>query len=681
MAARRSLALCVVWLQCAAKIRVSIFEHVRSFFAVAHRRGSTAVTGNYSFRFCGDYLAKSKPKTTRVQAETTTDEAEMADSGSQEPESITLPAGKEGYIADFVSGESVRATPEEVQAVQVFSRVLVEDYGYPKSQLRTRPQWRVKARPSDTKKEYPVDIAVFAGSDHRDDTLLIVVECKKKNRKDGRGQLEDYLRLSKARAGVWFNGSERLFLKKIEKAGKVLFEEIPNIPRHGQRLEDVGLFKRNSLRPTANLRGVFRAIRNYLAANAVGATRDEVFAQQMINLLFCKIYDEKFTKPDDVVEFRAGIDESRSEVRDRILKLFDKVKRQYSDVVEVADAITLDEKSLMYIVGELAQYELTGTDRDVIADAFEVFIGPSLKGPQGQFFTPRNVVRMVVDMLDPSPDDKIIDPACGSGGFLVEALRHVWSKVEDRGRSLNWPEREIDSEKQKAAIKNFRGIDKDSFLSKVAKAYMAILGDGRGGVYCENSLEKPGNWKRKTQEEIKLGSFDLVITNPPFGKKLAVDGEDLLSRYDLGHSWKLNEDGEYEKGGAVDKQPPQILFVERCLDLLAPNGRLGIVLLESIFGMPKYRYVVDYISKRATIKAVVALPEELFQPYTHAKTCVVIIENRPPAPGEKLFMCDVKWCGHDSRGNPTYRTNEDGSRELLDEVPLVAPIFHAGPGA
>ncbi len=613
-----------------------------------------------------------------IDADDSVEDAEGDELSPDLESALSAAEGRDGYVVDFVSGVQVRATPEEVQAVQVFARVLVDDYGYPKSHLQTRPQWRVKVRPSDTKKEYPVDIGVFDGADHRDDTIAIIVECKKKNRRDGLTQLQDYLRFSKARAGVWFNGSERLYLKKIERGGKVQFEEIPNIPKFGQRLEDVGRFKRSSLRPTANLRGVFRAIRNYLAANTVGVTRDEVFAQQLINLLFCKIYDERFTKPDDVVEFRAGIEETHVEIRERILRLFEKVKKQYDDVIAVADSIILDSKSLAYVVGELAQYELTATDRDVIADAFEIFIGPSLKGAQGQFFTPRNVVRMVIDMIDPGPGDKLIDPACGSGGFLIEALRHEWRKVEERGRSLGWPDKEIDAEKQRVAIRNFQGIDKDDFLSKVAKAYMAILGDGRGGVHCENSLDEPKNWHRKTRDEVKLGTFDVVVTNPPFGKKLAIDSQELLERYDLGHSWKEDGRGGYSKEGVVDKQPPQILFIERCLDLLAPDGRLGIVLLESVFGMPKYRYIVDYITKRATIKAVVALPENLFQPYTHAKTCVVIIENRKATPNDKLFLCDVKWCGHDSRGNPTYRVMEDGTRELLDEVPLVAASFRAG---
>ena len=497
---------------------------------------------------------------------------------------------KDGYIEDYISGLPVKATPEEVQAVQVFSRILVQDYGYPKDVIQTRPQWRVKIRPSDTKKEYPVDIAVFESADHTEDNIGIIIECKKRNRKDGKTQLQDYLRFSKSEIGVWFNGEERLYLRKVEKSGKITFSELPNIPRYGEDVDDIGKFRREDLRPASNLKTTFKTIRNYLAANAVGITRDEVFAQQLINLIFCKIYDERFTKKDEVVTFRAGTNEKDKDVKKRIAKLFEKVKGQYDDVIDVGDSINLDDRSVSYVVGELQLYSLQDSARDAVGDAFVVFIGPSLKGGQGQFFTPRNVVKMVIDMVDPKANEKVIDPACGSGGFLVEGLRHVWQKVQDKGTELGWPQHEIEAEKQKVAIKNFRGIDKDYFLSKVAKAYMAILGDGRGGVFCENSLESASNWSGQARNGVQMGEFDVVITNPPFGKKLAIDSEDILKRYDLGHKWSFNSDSEeFEKGKIQDKQPPQILFIERCLSLLKADGRMGIVLLESIFGMPKYR--------------------------------------------------------------------------------------------
>ena len=569
---------------------------------------------------------------------------------------MTASITKGNTVTDFISGIPVRATPEEIHAVQVFSKLLVNDYGYPKSKIRTRPQWRVKARPSDTKKEYPIDIAVFSSDRHADETTQSIVECKKPNRRDGRTQLQDYLRFSEARIGVWFNGEEKLFIKKSEKGGKVLFEEIPNIPKFGERLEDIGLYRRRDLKPTHNLKSVFKTIRNYLAANAVGITRDEVFAQQIINLIFCKIYDERFTKADDMVRFRAGLDETPADVHKRIETIFTQVKKQYGDVIEQADKIMLDDVSLAYAVGELHFFSLSDTERDAIAEAFEVFIGPSLKGGQGQFFTPRNVVKLLVNMIDLSSDDKVIDPASGSGGFLVESLREIWRKIDSQGNELGWPEQEIFSEKQKAAIKNIRGIDKDYFLAKVAKAYMAIIGDGRGGVFCENSLDNSEHWKPLTREEIHLESFDVVLTNPPFGKKLKIDDQSILKNYQLGHRWMKDKGTTiYERQDILrDSQSPQILFIERCLALLKEGGRLGIMAPESMFCNPSHRYIVQYIQSVARIVAIVSFPEELFQPFTHAKACGVIIEKTPTDPEHPhpIFMAIAKWCGHDSRGLP-----------------------------
>ncbi|GGP39328.1 N-6 DNA methylase [Saccharothrix coeruleofusca] len=572
-----------------------------------------------------------------------------------------------GKVIDFVSRRSVQATPEEIEAVQPFAIQLVQDYGYPVEHLQTRPQWHVKASPSDTKKKYPIDIAVFSSPTHADENLYIVVECKQKNRKDGRAQLEDYLRLSRANLGVWFNGNQRLFLQKIEGAGKVQFQVIPNIPRYGQRVEDIGLYQRQSLRPTHNLRAVFRAIRNYLAANAVGMTRDESLAQQIINIIFCKIYDERFTKPSDMVRIRAGVGEPASAVAQRVKTLFSKVVEQYDDVFDKGETIGLDDASVAYVVGEIQQYSLVDCDRDVVADAFETFIGPSLKGAQGQFFTPRNVVRLVAELVNASPKDRVIDPACGSGGFLVEVMRSMWAQVEASGNELGWPEGEIDSEKQKVAIRNIRGIDKDSFLAKVAKAYMAVLGDGRGGIFCENSLVSPKEWQSRAREEVRRGGFNIVVTNPPFGKKLKIDDPSTLAMYDLGHKWTFDrKQKSYTKSSKIsDGQAPQILFIEHCLNLLDEQGRMGIVLPESMLCNPSHRYIVEYILSRARIRAVISMPEELFQPYTHAKTAVVLLDKTTGIQDSDypIFMALAKWCGHDSRG---HEIPYDDLPEIID---------------
>ena len=592
---------------------------------------------------------------------------------------------REGQIQDFVSGHWVKAGPEEVDAVQIFSRRLVEDYDYPRSHIQTRPQFRVRKRPSDDEKSYPVDIAVFKNSRRIEDDLFMVVECKKKNRKDGLAQLKLYLDMSPAEIGVWFNGLEHAYLRKVyHKDGRRTYQELPNIPRYGQRIEDIGLFKRKDLKVPSDLKAVFRDLRNHLAGNVTGITRDEALAQQIINLLFCKIFDEINTGADDIVTFRTGIEEPPRDVRKRILALFDeKVKGDFSDVFDKTDAITIDADSLVYVVGELQNYCITEAPRDAVGDAFEVFIGPALRGGEGQFFTPRNVVRMIIDILDPEPGQMILDPACGSGGFLIMALEHVWRKLEAQAKAKGWSAVQLDRKKRDIASKCFRGIDKDSFLAKVTKAYMAIIGDGRGGVFCENSLIPPSDWRHTTRDAIKLGSFDVVLTNPPFGTKIPIKGERVLAQYDLGSKWKKDKKtGQVERTGVLhEDQPPHILFLERCLQFLKPGGRLGIVLPESILGNPSYEYLVTYILDKTTIIGVVTMPEHLFKTSgkggTHCKVCVLFLEKRSVEHPYDIFMADVKWCGHDSRGNPTIRKTKLGEDVLVDEVPDVAPRFHA----
>jgi type I restriction-modification system DNA methylase subunit len=114
------------------------------------------------------------------------------------------------------------------------------------------------------------------------------------------------------------------------------------------------------------------------------------------------------------------------------------VRDDYFDIFGETDTIQLDPDSLVYVIGELQIFAITEADRDVIGDAFEVFIGKGLRGEEGQFFTPRNVVRMMVEILNPSSQEFILDPACGSGGFLIVALGYVWQRIDEEGKRKNW---------------------------------------------------------------------------------------------------------------------------------------------------------------------------------------------------------------------------------------------------
>lgn len=238
---------------------------------------------------------------------------------------------------------------------------------------------------------------------------------------------------------------------------------------------------------------------------------------------------------------------------------------------------------------------------------------------------------------------------------MVEAMRGLWDEVDIQADELDWPDTEREAEKQKVAIRQLRGIDKDEFLSKVAKAYMALLGDGRGGIYCENSLAPMKEWEPKTRQEIAVGEFNVIMTNPPFGKKLKVTETNTLKTYDLGQKWKkIRNTSRFEMTDkTADAQTPQILFIERCLDLLADGGRMGIVLPESMLCNPSHRYIMQYILSRATIRAVISVHENLFQPHTHAKTAVVLLEKGSESEDQshEVFMAVARWCGHDSRGH------------------------------
>lgn len=590
-------------------------------------------------------------------------------------ESIDLEKGK---IQDFISGEWVVAIPEEVEAVQVFVRRLVEDYGYEKSQIQTHPQFRVRKRPSDEKREYPVDIAVFKSSKRIESNLFMIVECKQPDEVRGKRQLKIYMDLSPAIVGVWFNGGSHAYIRKSQKTdGTLEYINIPNIPQKGQRLEDIGLFKRKDLKPTQNLKILFKDIRNHLSQQAVGIARDEILAQQVMNLLFCKIYDEINTGPKELVTFRSGIGETSTDVALRIKELFNQVINEYNDIFNETDSIDLDDDSINYVVGELQNYCITEAERDVLGDAFEVFIGPALKGAQGQFFTPRNVVKMAIEITNPQPGDFIIDPACGSGGFLIVALEQVWKQIEKEGKDRKLGNQWIKNKQKSIANKHFRGIDKDSFLAKVTKAYMAIVGDGRGGIFCENSLEAFDKWNAKTRDKIKHNFFDVLFTNPPFGAKIPIEEKEILENFNLGCKWRKKEYGrKWEKTNSLHKkQPPQVLFIERCLDLLKPGGKMAIVLPDGVLGGSRIGYVANYIRNKAKIIALVDCSTVTFQPFVPTKTHLVFLQKMTEKESKKneeydVFMAIADKVGHDKKGKPIYIV-EDGEKKVDDDMPRI----------
>lgn len=562
-------------------------------------------------------------------------------------------------LIDYISGIEVPSTPEELHATQPFSKMLVEDYGYPKNYIQTRPQARVKSSPSD-KKGYPVDIAVYKDSSSGR-KLFMIVECKKPGIKladaSVRSQLETYLACSGAEIGVLFNGSESLYIHRFNKGLGNMFVEIPAIPKHGEKLEEIGLYKKETLVPVHNLKSVFKEIRGWIVANG-NVTRDDIIASQVILLILCKIHDEKFTALHENLKFRASLTDSDDEIEQRIQSLFLATKSMYYDVISDADTIDFDGKTLRGIIGRLQRFSLLQTDRDCIADAFEVFVDKAVKEDEGQFFTPRNVVRLIIEAVQINRDDKIIDSACGSGGFLVESLKKIESLIDEEGNRCGWSKAAKLEEFKSLAIKNIRGLEKDPFLTKLSKSYMAILGDGKGGIYQEDSLDLPSQWHTKTQSEIRLGFFDKLLANPPFGKNIKVEGKAKLEQYNLAR--KADSKGKLKllKTGNVST-----LFLERNMQLIKKGGTMGIILPEPYFALPKYRDAIDFMLEGNNIKWIIDLPHDTFRPHNNAKCCAIVIEKGIPQK-EHIDMIVIENIGHDHQGKPVY----DSQGDIVDDT-------------
>lgn len=579
---------------------------------------------------------------------------------------------KEGYIKDPVTGRLVKITPERVEAKIIFAERLINEYGYSKEQIQTFPEFYIQ---KGSTKIGPADIVIFRNSKKTFDNIFLIVETKRKDKKDGEKQLKSYIDPTPAEGGVWFNGTEIAYFRAIRKPPSYTPQlvEWRNIPKKGQSWEEIGKHKTgDELIPAKNLRSIFKIIYYHLYTNS-NLPRAERLGGEMTRLIFCKIYDEMHNYKD--LKFKAGAEESDEKVAERIKSLFDKVKKspEGSDVFEEDEKLLLDERSIAYVVSQLQNYSLLRTDKDAVGDAFEVFIGPALRGEKGQFFTPRNVVRLCVELLDPKPDEKIIDPACGTGGFLIVALEHVWKKVEKKYKHLS--KEKIGGLKSDIASRNFYGIDKEFDLAKVSKAYMAIVGDGRGGIFCSDSLVNPEEWPPIQREKIKLGTFNVLLTNPPFGSKIPVTSKSLLQQYELGFRWKLNKKtGKYERTDKdLDKQVPQILFIERCIQLLRPGGRMAIVLPETYLHAKNSEYILQFL-QQYKILHVVDLSHDTFRPHNNAKTVVVVLEKNEPKDNHKIFFSVAKTVGHDHTGRTLYKidpkTNER-TNEIDDEIPLI----------
>ena len=584
----------------------------------------------------------------------------------------TIPEGK---VKCVITDELRDDTPEEKVRKRI-ARSLVEEYGYSKSDIGIEESIKM-----GRKTKYADLIVYFEGKQQVQGNAKIVVEAKPEdikpsNEDNGVNQLESYIAACmNVEFGLWV-GSERLAFRVEEEGETKTLVDIPDIPRSGDHT--VPKPTRGDLTPAVNLKEVFSRVHNYIYANQ-GLQKDRAF-EELLKLIFIKVYDEQFSTS---LQFYALPDEDVAVVRERLTQLFEKVKSKYEYIFDHKDQIELNDSVLRYVVSELQRFTFVETATDIKGEAYEELVGPNLRGDRGEFFTPRNVCNMMIKMTfslfseerTTSPGDiKILDPAVGTGGFLISAIQDVKQDYHSRG----WRSDQVRDAVRDVANQNLYGIDFNPFLVKVAQMNMVMHGDGSSNIVQANSLEQPTEWNDLAGDTIGLGEFDLVITNPPFGSNAVIDNRDILNQFEL---------TTYDAASPRDSLPPEQLFVERALDFLKPGGIMGIVLPDSILSNPGMEWIRGWLLEQAEIIASVDLPEETFEPHTGTQTSVLILKKKDTANQQlddyEIFMSTPDAVGHDKRGNPVYqktpegdvKVDDNGDPLVDDDLPLVAKEF------
>lgn len=551
--------------------------------------------------------------------------------------------------------------PEEIIR-QLWLIKLTQEYKYPIERIEVEKsiQFGREIHPK------AADIVVY-----KEDkiTPYIIFEVKEPNAKKAEEQLKSYLSAEGAEGGVWSNGvpSQKIILYRPYP--KEYITALPDIPKVNQTWDDLFEEKRtyDELEEKFDLSFIISRLEEMVLAQAGVNVFEEVF-----KLIYAKLYDEdqaKNVRPKKEVHFRQYKEPKKTYavIND---ELFKGAIEEWPNIFDSTDKIELTPEQLQICVPFLEKNKFFGSGREeleIIDRAFEHLIAEVSKGQKGQYFTPRNVIKMCVKMLNTKQDEYIIDPACGSGGFLLHTMYWVWDNYL---KSASW------EAKQKFANRYLYGIDFDDNMRRISQALMLIAGDGKHNIFKRNSLDAR-DWIGEESEEARTRlksllarqdeasrrtyrylNFDLLMTNPPFAGEITDSG--LLRQYEFA---KRN-------GRLKPKVERHLLFIERSLDALRQGGRMAIVLPQGVFNNTNMEWLREWLFEKARILAVVGLGGNTFKlpapaKGTGTKTSVLFLqkweEDQKPLKDYPIFMAVSKKSGKDNSGEYIF-VNDKGQR-------------------
>lgn len=559
---------------------------------------------------------------------------------------------------DHIKSRNYNNPEERVQA-EIYCQLILK-YGYPKEQIKNF----VSVTMGSTTKE--ADIIVY--SDKECKKPYIIIECKEEEVSEQAFKMAEDQAFSYAYALAgdtkWIWVTSRIkntffkFDKNIQKK-----EDATDIPSYGVNeiapykfVKDAKSIKEQkgqqffdlSIVTEDELTHRFKQAHNALWAG--GQLNPSEAFDELDKLIFCKIWDErKARKTGEPYDFQIIIEKAKDEketrsrtnqaLQERVYALYEEGRKKDPEVFK--DNIRLSAERIRTIVEYLQDINLNKTDLDSKGRAFETFMGSFFRGNFGQFFTPRPIVKFIVDVLPITHESLVLDTSCGSGGFLLHALEKVRREADtfyDQDSKEHW------RHWHDFAEKNLYGIEINEQISRAAKMNMIIHDDGHTNVITADGLLSDNALQEFTKNQgFKYNRFDFIITNPPFGSAIKQNEKAYLTQYNFGNSEVSWLDTANTKVKARATQSTEVLFIEQCYYFLQEYGYLAVVIPDGILTNSSLQYVRDQIEDWYRIVAVISLPQTAFTATgAGVKSSVLFLRKYPEKYTQKLKEQKIK---------------------------------------